>query len=82
MIAIIQKLVEPQPSVYIKTLRKAYEEFSHNGALENLLEVARNLGSGGEPSASLQNNSSAPLETTSPLSREDLRLICFEYVWQ
>src|SRR5439155_26159241 len=37
IIAAIQQLSEPQPGVYIKSLRKAYEAFTTNNQIDELL---------------------------------------------
>jgi hypothetical protein len=87
IIAAIQKLNEPQPGVYIKALRKAYDDFIASGKLEDLLSAVKNVAGGdsspaaGEGSA-VDNQSSSDSETNSPIKREDLRLICFDYIWQ
>src|SRR5437899_10678981 len=38
------KVTEPQPGVYIKTLRKAFEAFSANGQVSELLTAVRSIG--------------------------------------
>jgi superfamily II DNA or RNA helicase/HKD family nuclease len=72
LIATIQRVVEPQPGVYIKALRKAYENFQATRQLSVLLDALKELGT----------QTAAPeTEVRHPIQREHLRLICFEYVW-
>ena len=49
IIAAIQILNEPQPGVYIKTLRKAYESFATNNQIDELLEAVKSIGAEVEP---------------------------------
>ncbi len=79
VIAAIQRLSEPQPGVYIKALRKAYEAFSTNGQLDELLTVVKSIGTDVVTPDDSKTGSS---ESKSPVRREDLKLICFDYVWQ
>ena len=79
VIAAIQWLNEPQPGVYIKTLRKAYEAFSTNGQIDELLTVVKSIGTGAV--APEDSKAGSPV-SKSPVRREDLKLICFDYVWQ
>jgi len=79
VIAAIQWLNESQPGVYIKTLRKAYEAFSTNGQIDELLTVVKSIGTGAVAPDESKAGSS---ESKSPVRREDLKLICFDYVWQ
>ena len=75
LIAIIQRVVEPQPGVYIKALRKAYESFQSTKQLATLLDAVKQIGT---------ETASPPAESDAirhPIEREDLRLVCFEYVW-
>jgi hypothetical protein len=79
IIAAIQRLNEPQPNVYIRTLRKAYETFTTTNQISELLEAVQSISSTTEnPDDS---NTSNP-ESKSPVKREDLKLICFDYIWQ
>jgi superfamily II DNA or RNA helicase len=87
IIAAIQKLNEPQPGVYIKALRKAYDDFIASGKLDDLLNAVKNVAGGGSSSpagngGAVDNQSSSDSDTNSPIKREDLRLICFDYIWQ
>jgi superfamily II DNA or RNA helicase len=76
LIAAIQCVVEPQPGVYIKTLRKAYETFQATKQAAILLEAINSIGT--EPARAAK----ASAEAKSPLKRENLQLICFDYLWQ
>jgi len=72
LIATIQRVVEPQPGVYIKALRKAYENYQATRQLSVLLDALKELGT----------QTAAPeTEVRRPIQREHLRLVCFEYVW-
>jgi hypothetical protein len=78
VISALQKINMPQPRVYIKTLRKAYEAFRSNSQIDELISAVQSIG---EP----VENAATEGETEakkSILKREDLKLICFEYVWQ
>jgi len=79
IIAAIQLLNEPQPGVYIKSLRKAYEAFTTNNQLDELLAAVKSIDTAIEPPDDV--NTSNP-ESKSPVKREDLKLVCFDYVWQ
>lgn len=76
IIAAIQRLTQPQPGVYIKELRKAYEEFTRNGQLQDLLLAVQNTSQ-----ERFQTEADAENEGKSPVRREDLKLVCFEYIW-
>ena len=79
IITAIQGLNEPQPGVYIKTLRRAYETFTTNSQIDDLLAAVKSISTAIEPPG--ESNTSTP-ESKSPVKREDLKLICFDYVWQ
>ncbi len=76
VIAVIQQLSQPLPGVYVKELRRAYESFSANGQVDELLAAVRRISQEQEPPASTESESKAPV------LREDLKLVCFDYVWQ
>jgi len=83
IVALLQWLAEPQPSVYIKALRKAYETFQVARLPEELVSTVRELRDGSGGTAREQNETASPAsEKQSAIRREDLRLICFEYVWE
>ncbi|GCF07793.1 helicase-related protein [Dictyobacter arantiisoli] len=73
----LQRLQAPQPRVYIKSLKKAYDLFKRNRNLEELLQAARNIGEISEPKGK---ENEEPTQKNR-LKREDLKLICFEYIW-
>jgi hypothetical protein len=77
MIKLRRFIDQPMPNVHIRTLRDAYRQYSAGGQIGALIEVVKSVkGKTGElsplPSAS---GSSAAIR------REDLYLICFDYVW-
>src|SRR6266702_4248977 len=76
VIAAIQQLNLPLPGVYVKTLRKAYEAFTATARADELLAAVQRIGQGEE---SPTNNGG---ESKTLVRREDLKLICFDYVWQ
>ena len=76
VIAAIQQLNVPLPGVYVKTLRKAYEAFTTSARVDELLAAVQGISQEQEPPASAESESKAPVR------REDLKLICFDYVWQ
>jgi Helicase conserved C-terminal domain len=78
IIAATQRLNEPQPGVYIKTLREAYGTFTASGQLSELLAAVKSISAGTE--APNESTTSSP-ESKSPVKREDLKLICFDYLW-
>jgi hypothetical protein len=75
IIAAIRRVTEPQPGVYIKALRKAYEVFLADNQLDILLAAVKSIGV--ESSSS---SDSGNAEVKNPVKREDLKLICFDYV--
>jgi ERCC4-like helicases len=77
IIEALQRLQAPQPRVYLKSLKKAYELFKRNGQIDDLLQTARNIGEISEPKGK---ESPEPARSSS-LKRDDLKLICFEYIW-
>lgn len=76
----IQKVIEPQPGVYIKTLRKAYEQFLADRNIHELLAAIKSITSEQDTprDATIQAGEST---MKSPVKREDLKLVCFDYVW-
>jgi superfamily II DNA or RNA helicase len=77
IVAALQKVNVPQPRVYIKTLRKAYETYRANGQIDELVSAVQGIGG---PVAAM--NQHGEKEQQPLLKREDLKLVCFEYVWQ
>jgi hypothetical protein len=76
VIAAIQQLNQPLPGVFVKELRRAYESFSADGQVDELLIAVQRISQEQEPPASAESESKAPVR------REDLKLVCFDYVWQ
>ena len=79
IIAAIQSLNEPQPGVYIKTLRKAYEAFTVDSQIDELLSAVKSISADTETP---DDSNAARQESKTPVKREDLKLICFDYIWQ
>ena len=79
VIAAIQRLNEPQPGVYIRALRKAYEAFTVNSQIDELFTAVKSISSS---TVTPDDGSTPSSESKSPVKREDLKLICFDYIWQ
>ncbi len=79
IIAAIQQLNEPQPGVYIKALKKAYDGFLENSRVEELLAAVKSIGS---DTVSQDTADGVANESKTPIKREDLKLVCFDYVWK
>ncbi len=75
VIAAIQQLNVPLPGVYVKTLRKAYETFTSNAQVEELLAAVKSISRERERPVSIAS------ESKTPVRRENLKLICFDYLW-
>ncbi|GCE06634.1 C-terminal helicase domain-containing protein [Dictyobacter aurantiacus] len=75
LIAAMQKLNVPLPRVYIKTLRKAYETYKRDRQARDLLAVVQSIDSESNPEKKADSGKRIQLK------REDLKLICFDYVW-
>jgi superfamily II DNA or RNA helicase len=76
VIAALQRVNAPQPRVYVKMLRKAHQSFMRNGQVQDLLNAVLSI--------SEREQVVKPEKKTvgqGLLRREDLKLICFEYVW-
>ena len=62
--------------MYIKALKAAHATFLADGAIAGLLAAVQGLGvEADRPTAASSG------EKRDPIRREDLRLICFDYVW-
>ena len=71
----LKALRQPLPSPYLKDLRVVYESYQRDGDVSALLEAVGELevveGSGRERGES----------KARPMERDDLHLVCWEYVW-
>jgi len=79
VIAAMQKLNVPQPRVYIKALRKAYDEYKKNRDVRDLLSTVQEIGANDVEEPKTNGRSGEGMKR--PLTREDLKLVCFDYVW-
>jgi hypothetical protein len=70
----LQRVQSYQPRVYLKALRKALGDFKASRDIRALVHTILALGGPGE-------GQDVPGEKKSPLKREDLKLVCFEYIW-
>jgi hypothetical protein len=69
----LQTLREPLPGAYVKDLREAYETYQRDGDVEALLTAVQEL----ETAAEQEPGAASPEQ----LTREELHLVCWEYVW-
>jgi hypothetical protein len=77
MFGVLNELLNaPQPGVYIKTLRKAYDAYLTNADLNELLSAVQTIARDTDPPGSVTTTESKTI-----VRREDLKLICFDYVW-
>ncbi len=76
VVAALQKVNIPQPRVHIKTLKKAYQTFTTDGQVQAFIKTINSIG--GET----REDAREKTEGHTVLKREDLKLICFEYIWQ
>jgi hypothetical protein len=71
----MQRLRNPMAHVAIRELRRAYNQFQQDQDIVALVGV---IGSLVEPA---QGEGEEGRSGPKPLSREDLHLVCFDYVW-
>jgi len=76
IIAAIQQLNAPQPGVYIKTLRKAYDAYLVDAQLAEMLSTVQSIARDNATPSSVTHT-----ESKSIVRREGLKLVCFDYVW-
>ena len=72
---LIQALSVPLPSVHVRALRTAYQEFGRTQDVARLIETLRGL--------PLTDGATRPEghEAAAPIKRGDLHLVCFDFVW-
>jgi hypothetical protein len=73
-VRLLEALREPLPGVHVRALRSAYQAFGRTKDLGQLMATLESLPFG----------ASVPADEASPtwaLRREDLHLVCWEYVW-
>lgn len=68
-------LSQPLPGVHVRALRSAHDSFAATRAIEPLLEAVREVRA--QVGVVGRRREAAP----APLRREDLHLVCFDYVW-
>jgi len=70
----IKRLSEPMTHTAIRLLRKAFEDFQQKKDIASLVKSIRTTERRGE---------NRPIEQglKKPLKREDLHLVCFDFVW-
>ena len=73
--ALMKFLGQPLPNVHVKALRRAYDAYTSGGSIQSLMEgIGTIRASTGPPDEEAE-------EPGGPINREDLHLICFDYVW-
>jgi len=75
VIAALQRVNVPQPRVHIKMLREAYHQYTTGGNVQVLLDTINTI------DVPLGGGSEGQQEEKAVLTREDIKLICFEYIW-
>lgn len=75
LLQVIKGLGRPLPGVHVRTLRNAYEAYLADPDIEALVDAARPIAALSDPGGG--NGAESPRAIT----REDLYLICFDYVW-
>jgi hypothetical protein len=71
----LQRVNVPQPRVYLKTLKKACENYQKTGNIHELLASIISISE--QPDVQAKEI----IPKAAPLKREDLKLVCFEYLW-
>jgi len=71
----MQRLRQPMTHAAIRDLRKAYERFQRDQAVQSLLDSVRAVAATEAAWETPEGGASLPL------TREELRLICFDFVW-
>jgi len=70
----IRSLQEPLPGAYLKDLQTAYEAYQREGDASVLLAAVQSFEAAKDPAGQGQ----VPAQ---PLTKEDLHLVCWEYIW-
>ena len=71
----MQRLRGPMTHTAVRELRRAYEQFQQDPDIVDLLDFGRKVDSSEGGSVN------GPEERQASLTREDLHLVCFDYVW-
>lgn len=75
LIEMMKLLNEPMPSVYVKTLRQAYTEFDATQSVDPLIDAMRSI------KDSVGNVAPEVEQKQRSIRREELHLVCYDYVW-
>lgn len=68
----LKALGDPMPNVYVRALREAYDSFVASEDLQALLDTV----------ASVETSTAGEARSSSAaIQREDLQLVCYDYVW-
>ena len=71
----MQRLRAPMTHATIRDLRRAYDRFQHDQDIESILTHVGSIDSVDSSGSAINSNHQAPL------TRDDLHLVCFDYVW-
>jgi len=73
--SLIQAITQPLPGVHVRSLRNAYQEFSRTNDVQRLIDRLKAM--------PLDEHVAAAADTppNRSLTRDDLHLVCFDYVW-
>ena len=77
----IERVLEPQPGVYLRTLKRAYDTFTRDPQITALLAAVQGLGEADPAEPASGAAALPPTDGRLPVQRDDLRLICFDYIW-
>jgi len=75
VLRLIRQITAPLPGVHLRSLKAAYVDFQRTGDVDVLLTALQSL-----PLSSPSPQRAAPA-VTKPLTRDDLHLICFDFIW-
>ncbi len=68
----MQGLRAPMTHAAIRDLRRSYEQFQHDHVIEPMIDYVRSIDSVSDTHT---------VASQTPLQREDLHLVCFDFVW-
>lgn len=74
---LVQSLTRPLPGVHVKALKAAYQSFGRSNDVGSLMATLQALPLDGGNGSARQTSS----EDGASVGRDDLHLVCFEYVW-
>jgi superfamily II DNA or RNA helicase len=72
--ALLKRLATPLPGVHLKALKAAYQEYERSQDVTPVIVLLRTL-----PAAVTAEQPRGP--AARPIAREDLHLVCFDFIW-